>query len=147
MSRSEILMGLMNLHDVFLNASVQRASMESWPLEDVESFHMSNRARFERVWVTFLYVLVEAWQSHPMAPVREHVSQTVDCSALNRMIDELSAQGDLAKMREVRNYMCHRDRREYWDTGRVALAGLLLKHLALHDAFGAMLLKALNEEG
>ena len=144
MSQNEILMGLMNLHDVFLNASLQRASMESCPLEDVESFHMSHRARFERVWVTFLYVLVEAWQSHPMAPVREQVSKTVDCSALDRIIDELSAEGDLAKMREVRNYMCHRDRREYWDMGRMALAGLLPKHLALHDAIGSMLLKALR---
>ena len=145
MSRDEILMGLMNLHDVFLNASVQRASMESCPLEDVESFHMTNRARFERVWVTFLYVLVEAWQSSPMATVREHVSKAVDCSELNRLIDELSAQSGLAKMRAVRDYMCHRDRREYWDTGRTALAGLLPKYLALHDAFDAMLLKALSQ--
>lgn len=144
MSQNEILMGLMNLHDVFLNASLQRDSMERSPPGDFESFHISNRARFERVWVTFLYVLVEAWQSNPMEPVREHVSQAVDCSALDRMIDELSAEGDLAKMREVRDYMCHRDRREYWDVGRTALAGLLPKHLALHDAFGAMLLEALR---
>ena len=145
MSRSEILMGLMNLHDVFLNASLQRASMESCPVrKDVKSFHMSDRARFERAWVTFLYVLVEAWLSRPMTPVREHVSKVVDCSPLNRMIDELSSGGDLSKMCEVRNYMCHRDRREYWDDGRVAVAGLLGKNYALHDAFGKTLLKALR---
>lgn len=138
-------MGVMNLHDVFLNASLQRQSMEGSPLtDDPESFHMSNRARFERVWVTFLYVLVEAWRSNPMAPVRGHISRVVDCSPLDDLIDELDSQGDLAKMCEVRNYMCHRDRREYWDEGRVKVAGLLHNNYTLHDAFGEALAKALR---
>ena len=145
MSRSEILMGLMNLHDAFLNASLQRAGMESCRVEkEAEGFLLSRRGRFERVWVTFLYVLVEAWQSDQMASVREYAGKAVDCSPLNRMIDELNSRGELAKMREVRNYMCHRDRREYWDAGRVAVVGLLPKTMALHDAFGATLLKALD---
>ncbi|MCY3546892.1 MAG: hypothetical protein OXH49_08410 [Gemmatimonadetes bacterium] len=145
MSRSEIQMGLMNLHDVFLNASLQRRSMDRCSVEqDVTFFHMSDRARFERVWVTFLYVLVEAWQSPPMEPVREHISSVMDVSSLNGVLAELNSAGDLAKMREVRDYMCHRDRREYWDTGRVAVAGMLSTHVALHDAFGDMLLKGLE---
>ena len=146
MSRSEIRMGVANLHDVFLNASLQRRCMDNSPLEkDVKFFHMSDRARFERIWVTFLYVLVEAWLSRPMAPVREHISKVVDCSRLDSMIAELSSEGELAKMGEVRNYMCHRDRREYWDAGRIAVAGLLPKHSALHDAFGATLLEAMRQ--
>lgn len=136
---------LMNLHDVFLNASLQRRCMESAPLvEDVRDFHFSDRARFERVWITFLYVLVEAWRSRQMEPVRKHLSKILNCAELDSMISQLDSKSDLAKMRDVRNYMCHRDKREYWDQGRVAVVNMLHKHQELHDLFGKMLLQALR---
>ena len=136
---------LMNLHDVFLNASLQRRCMESFPVvKDVKEFHISDRARFERVWMTFLYVLVEAWRSQQMEPVRGHLSKVLDCTELESTISRLESQGDLARMRDVRNYMCHRDKREYWDQGRLAVVNMLHKNQELHDLFGKTLLHALR---
>ena len=80
---------LMNLHDVFLNASLQRRCMESSPLvKEAREFHYSDRARFERVWIMFLYVLVEAWRSRQMTPVRTHLSQVLDCTELESVISQ-----------------------------------------------------------
>jgi hypothetical protein len=52
MISDEIRMGMANLHDAFVNCSLLKRSMESAPLyEDVDAFHMSDRARFERLWL------------------------------------------------------------------------------------------------
>ena len=129
-------MAFMNLHDVFLNASLARSCMLHSPLvPSAEEFTLSDRGRFERMWVTFLYVLVEAWR----APLTAGGKAYMESASPTREIDELIAQGDadgsLAKMRHVRDYMCHRDRRDYWDAGRTDVAGQLLYHEALHGAF------------
>jgi hypothetical protein len=57
----EVREGLLNLHDAFLNAALAgRANWKAPIDEDPENFHISDHGRFERMWVTFLYVLVEA---------------------------------------------------------------------------------------
>ena len=57
-------MAMMNLHDAFMNAALMRTRMHDLPVEkDAERFIMSPRGRFERAWVTFLYVLIEAWRA------------------------------------------------------------------------------------
>ena len=56
---SEDAMAFMNLHDVFLNASLCRSKMIHSPIERAaEEFTMSDRGRFERMWITFLYVII-----------------------------------------------------------------------------------------
>ena len=60
------------------------------------------------------------------------------------MISRLELQGDLAKMRDVRNYMCHRDKREYWNQGRLAVVNMMQTNQELHDLFGNTLLHALR---
>jgi len=136
----EIIKGFMNLHDAFLNASLQRSSMLNCPLmADPEEFHISDRARFERAWVAFLYVLVEAWQSEKMGSVRSFVASTTPIDKLKTLLMEAEHDGRLDKMKAIRHYMCHRDRREYWDDGRSAVAGELHFHESLHMAFSEIL--------
>jgi hypothetical protein len=48
-------------------------------------------------------------------------------------------------MREVRHYMAHRDKREYWDAGRTALVGLMAFHNRLHEAFSEVFLSSIAE--
>ena len=142
---SEIRLGLLNLHDAFLNADI--AHREKWrtPVdEDPERFHYSDHARFERMWVMFLYVLVEAWQSTRMAPIRAYVDTVTATGELNRLLQLGETDGSVAKMRDARNYMCHRDRREYWDDGRLAVCGQLDYHMKLYAAFSQVLLAAMK---
>lgn len=128
--------GIGNLHDAFMNASLQRSGMNGSPPDtDPDGSFIPNRDRFQRTWVAFLYVLVEAWQATSMASVRESIGAMVDTSRLGAMIHEAKEDGRLDKMLETRNYMCHRDRREYWDLGRTSVVGQLEFHDALHDEF------------
>ena len=70
--------GIANLHDVLLNASVLRNRMLASPVEhDPQNlfFHLvTDRFRLERLWMMELYVLVEAWRSKVMAPVRARLA-------------------------------------------------------------------------
>ena len=138
-------MGLMNLHDAFLNASLQKKCMDAAPLEaNVQTFHISDRARFERCWLAFLYVVFEAWQAPQMASIRAYIGSLVATAELDATIVEGEQHGYLEKLREARHYMCHRDRRDYWNDGRLAPVGGLDFNKRLHDAFGRTLLKALH---
>lgn len=142
----DVLMGFLNLHDAFLNASLMRRSMETSPVEtDPNHFHISDRARFERNWVMFLYVLYESWKSEPMKPVREMVSDAVDTGELNTIIQEGESHCFLSGMFETRSYMAHRDRREYWNEGRTNVIGNLQFNLKLHDAFSKTLLATFKQ--
>lgn len=138
-------MALMNLHDAFLNADLQLAGMNSSPLvPDPEEFTVSPRGRFERTWVMFLAVLVEAWESEEHAPAREWARSAVPTGRLDALLAQDRTSGPLKANWETRSYMCHRDRREYWDIGRtgVAHSGLAF-NLKLHQAFGEVIEAAL----
>jgi hypothetical protein len=141
----EIKKGLLNLHDAFLNADIMQREKWDAPVEqDPEKFHVSNHGRFERMWITFLYVLVEAWQSPQMAPVRAYIQSVVPLDELAHLLRAAAADGSLAKMSETRHYMCHRDRRKYWDDGRLAVCGQLEFHIKLHASFSQVLLAAMK---
>lgn len=81
-------MRLLNLHDAFLNASLQRHAMLQEPVEGPATFDVSNRGRFERTWAAFLYVLLEAWESKSAEPVRRHLTSLVNLSELNSILGE-----------------------------------------------------------
>jgi len=84
---SEIRLGILNLHDAFLNAAIMAREKWNAPVDkDPEKFHYSDHARFERMWTMFLYVLVEAWQSARMAPVRAYVGTMIPTGELNRLL-------------------------------------------------------------
>ena len=119
----EVKKGLLNLHDAFLNAALPEREKWRAPIEeDPEKFHMSDHGRLERMWVTLLYVLVEAWESAQMAPVRTYVESVTPIIELTSLLRAGKADGSLRKMRHSRDYMCHRDRREI--LGRWSVGGL-----------------------
>ena len=145
----ELHLGLLNLHDAFLNASLQRDCMLKSALihnsNDPNLLLMSDRGRFERTWVSFLYVLLESWNSKQMEKIREYISSIVDVTELIDILNKGENEGYILQMKEVRHYMCHRDNRKYWDDGRTALIGNLEYHDKLHLAFSKVLLNAFNK--
>jgi hypothetical protein len=142
----EIFMGLMNLHDAFLNASLLKDRMDKSPLiNDVNIFDVTDRARFERMWVASLSVLIEAWNSSKMRRVREYVTSKVRIDELTTLLRQGRKDGSLNRMRETRHYMFHRDKRKYWDDGRLGVCGQLEFHLKVHRAFSRILLIAFSE--
>lgn len=139
--QEKLRLGFLNLHDAFLNASLQRSHMHQSDIEDdPERFHTSQRGRFERSWVTFLYVLVEAWQSNNAQPVRAWITQSVSTDEVESLLLQGTTDGSLDRMRKTRHYMCHRDNRKYWDEGRLAVIGNLEYHESLHMAFSKVFL-------
>ena len=141
-----LTLGLLNLHDAFLNASLMLKHVQLAPLDvnKPQEFHISDRGRFERTWVAYLYVLIEAWESAQMSPVREYIATVTSTRGVEDLIAQGRANGDIAKMFNVRSYMCHRDRREYWDQGRIGVLGQLECHLNIHNAFSKLLLTAMR---
>ena len=135
-------MAFMNFHDVFMNASLTRSKMLKAPLtgNTPEEFTASDRGRFERMWITSLYVLVEAWRAEAMAPGKAYIKSITQIDQIDNLIEQGTTDGSLNKMRNVRDYMSHRDKREYWDTGRTDVAGQLDFHNALHNAFSQVFL-------
>ncbi|MCX5643301.1 MAG: hypothetical protein NTZ17_01250 [Phycisphaerae bacterium] len=145
MVTDEIRIGMANLHDAFLNCSLLRRSMESAPLcKDADTFHMSDRARYERLWVASLAVLIEAWRSGQMIPVVSHIRQNTDIGKLTQLLRGGEKDGSIAQIRETRHYMFHRDKREYWDDGRLGPVGNLKYNMELHDAFSHVLLNTMR---
>lgn len=139
---SEDAVAFMNLHDVFLNASLCRSKMIHSPIaRDAEEFTVSDRGRFERMWVTFLYVLIEAWRSSVGAMAKSYMESKTDLSEVEEIISKGERDGSISKMRSVRDYMSHRDKREYWDAGRIDVAGQLEYHEALYHKFSKAFLE------
>src|SRR5437870_4126849 len=140
--------GIANLHDVFLNASVLRDRMLASPVEyDPQNlfFHLvTDRFRLERLWMMELYVLVEAWRSRLMAPVRARLASAIDLSELESVLEQCTRDNTILGMRQVRDYMVHRDRKRYWDLGRTAQIGGLAQNESIHAAFSRMLSKAID---
>ncbi len=142
-------MGVLNLHDTFLQASLMKKHMLTSPLTANETsephvFLISDYGRFERLWVAFLYVLIEAWSSDQMSEVREYCQSIVPLEKLNSLLNDGELEGLLSQMRETRHYVFHRDKREYWDNGRIGPVGNLNYNLSLHQTFSTVLLAAVQ---
>ena len=134
-----------NLHDVLMNASLQACRMNKEPIaDDPETFMISDRGRFERTWLAFLYVLVECWRSQQMREVRDFIQTKIPDCQIVQLLREGEKNGAIKALREVRDYMCHRDRRTYWDTGRLAVAGNFDFNMRLHAEFSRVLYAAMD---
>ena len=55
--------------------------------------------------------------------------------------------GTLARIRTVRDYMCHRDHRAFWNDGRRAVFGTHEVAARLHHAFDNLLRSAVQSTG
>lgn len=145
MLSAETASGVANLHDAFLNASLQRRAMDRSEVPtDAVAPDAADRFRFERTWIMFLEVLCEAWQAPANQDAVAFVRSAADTTALDGMVSDAASR---SMARKVRSYMCHRDKRSYWDPGRSNAFGQLERFTQLHDAFGQVLLagmRALN---
>jgi hypothetical protein len=133
---------LVNLIDAFFNARLQKELMDRAPLtDDLTHFLCSDRMRLERAWLTFLHVLVESWQSPQMKPVADWLATAVpnEYQSLLHALHAAGKDGTLEKIHAVRDYMCHRDRRVFWDAGRKAVFGTHETAIRFHDAFDQLL--------
>ena len=93
-----------NLHDVFLTALLMRSQMEGSPIdrtsgfEGIKRFFASDRGRLERLYVAFLFVLVEAWLSRSMGGARALVNEASPDNGIVSMIRDLKKSGALDRM-------------------------------------------------
>jgi len=132
-----------NLHDAFVNVELLRtlmnkAPVEGGPLADPIQFFRSYRGRFERLYIGLLWVVIEAWQRR--REVREFCSGRVSTEELVAALRQAEPAGGLKSMKDVRDYTFHRDKREYWDPGRVGAVGYMHIHEGLYQALARMFL-------
>jgi hypothetical protein len=140
---------LLNLHDAYLNANAVWGAMQNSPIEgsSPQTFLISDRARFERLWWALVAVYLEAWDSVRMKPVRDFAAGIADISELTDLVRSTRRQPLKGKLRDVRGYMFHRDERPYHDVGRFAVLEYLPPMSRIHIVFGKMMLvtmKAMN---
>lgn len=140
---------LLNFHDTVMNANLLMGCMTAERVAHEDEALVERRWRFERLWLAMLYVVLESWRSKQMAPVRALVDSVVGTDELERVIADGEAAGRVANLRSVRDYMCHRDRRDYWEGRLAAIAeGALQFHLGLQREFNRVTLltmRRLNE--
>jgi hypothetical protein len=150
----DIARAIYNLHDLFLSAALLKTLMVDARMyldatrikhEDesvqITEFTRSPRGRLERLWVTFLVVLVEAWERAAQS-VRGKISSLTNTDRLDALLQQ---KDRLAKLRDVRHYMAHRDVRDNSDPGRYAhTADELGFCLELHDELHRVLSAAVD---
>jgi len=141
----ETRIGLYNLHDVFLNASLLRKAMLACPIgQGPKTAHAEARFRYERMWTSSLSILVEAWHSTPMRGVREYLDEVSGTAELTKLLRAARKSGLQDKLSDTRHYMCQKDQREFWDKGRSAPYGNLTEREEIHMAFSTVLLGGMN---
>jgi hypothetical protein len=90
-----------------------------------------------------LYVLVEAFNASP-APYLDELRRLVPAE-LNAVTSLLEDRHRVDALRQVRDYMSHRDVRRYFDVGRLAVAHVgQTWYRAVESAFAKLLLLALR---
>jgi hypothetical protein len=93
---SENAMAFMNLHDVFLNASLCRSKMMHSPIaKGAEEFTTPDRGRLERMWVTFLYVVIEAWRSPIRTMAKSYMGAKTDLNVVEELISKGKNEGNI----------------------------------------------------
>ena len=137
MSEDDVDSWVLNLHDVYLNASLLFELMQNFRSAELPKqasfiasgdqsqaladFNASNWARLERLWWAHLEVLREAWErTHKSRPaVVEYLAKQSGYMEVQRICEESRINGLTDALREARGYMFHRDKRGYFDMGRL----------------------------
>jgi hypothetical protein len=109
-----------------------------------QDFTNSDRGRLERAWAAYLYILIEAWRAKSNAQVRQYIETKISLDSLKQTLKEAERSGLISMLREVRHYMCHRDKRQYWNKGRYCHMGDLMPMMKLNNEFGAMFLSIMR---
>lgn len=124
-----------------------RTFMDNEPVvEAAEEFMTSRRGRLERAAMRDLYVLIEAFGASPpryIEELRRLVSE--DLQAVMSLLEDKKR---VDALRQVRDYMSHRDVRRYYDIGRLAVVVVgPVWYREVESAFAKMLLLALRAAG
>jgi hypothetical protein len=135
---------LSNVHDVFMNAQLMRTLMDDEPVvAGAEEFMISRRGRLERAAMRDLYVLIEAFRASPPRYIDQMRRLVPD--DLQAVMSVLEDEKRVDSLRQVRDYMCHRDVRRYYDVGRLAVAFVgPAWYRNVESAFAKMLLLAMR---
>lgn len=138
-----------NLHDVYLNVEAAWLASIHVPPSDVEhqleDLGGSRRQRLARFLARDMWVLWEAWDRRPQY---HDAFEALAPSAVARL-RELEAVGTsrgwFKRVRTVRDYMNHRDKREYLDPGREELPDDAIAWMqTLRRTFSELLLAAMG---
>ena len=127
-----------------MNAQLMRTLMDKQPVvQSTAEFMTSPRGRLERAAMRDLYVLIEAFDASPMSYVDE--MRRLVPAELDAVHFLLQDRDRVDALRQVRDYMTHRDVRRYFDVGRIAVAQVGPSwYRATESAFAKMLLFALR---
>lgn len=135
---------LSNVHDVFMNAQLMRTLMDKQPVvQSATEFMTSPRGRLERAAMRDLYVLIEAFDASP-PPYLDEMRRLVpgELEAVHLLLQD---RDRVDALRQVRDYMSHRDVRRYFDVGRIAVAQVgPTWYRATESAFAKLLLRAMR---
>jgi hypothetical protein len=144
----EIAMAVVNLQDAYLNVSIVRRKMDECPVtrRGGEDFMVSDRGRLERLWVALLAVLIEAWQANSTARARTFLRgvSSAETGKLDAVLRELRKEPHRKRIHDARGYMFHRDKRKYWDDGRMGPIGYLNLHTRVQNAFSRIILAGMH---
>jgi hypothetical protein len=135
---------LSNVHDVFMNAQLMRTLMDTEPVvHGATEFMTSPRGRLERAAMRDLYVLIEAFDASP-PPYLDELRRLAPPEL--EAVESLLADRDrVAALRQIRDYMSHRDVRRYFDIGRLAVVDVgPAWYRTVESAFAELLLLALR---
>lgn len=124
-----------NLYDVFLNASLQRSSMIKSPIDVNDISLITDHFRYERTWLMFLYVFYEAWEAPLNKSFRQYVYNLPKSKSIQTTISDLKKTRQFVKLKNLRDYMAHRDKRIFWDTGRTDILNNLSMYNQFHQTF------------
>lgn len=138
-----------NLHDVYLNVEAAwLASLHVPPSEveeQLEEVGGSRRQRLARFLARDMWVLWEAWDRRPQYHPAFEARAPEVFARLRELEDEGRSLGWFKRVRSIRDYMNHRDKRDYDDPGREELPDDAIRWLDhLRTAFSGLLLAAMG---
>lgn len=138
-----------NLHDVYLNVETAwLASLHVPPSgveQDLEDLGASRRQRLARFLARDMWVLWEAWNRRPQYHDAFRARAPEQFAHLRELEATGKEQGWFGQVRNIRDYMNHRDTREYLDPGREDLTDAVVAWMHdLRRTFSELLLAAMG---
>jgi hypothetical protein len=138
-----------NLHDVYLNVEVAWLASLHVPPSDVEyeleDVGGSRRQRLARFLARDMWVLWEAWDRRPQYHEAFAERAPSQVARLRELEATGRSRGWFKRVRHIRDYMNHRDKREYLDPGREELPEEAIAWMnGLRRTFSELLLAAMG---
>jgi hypothetical protein len=138
-----------NLHDVYLNVEAAWLASLHVPPSDVEyqleDVGGSRRQRLARFLARDMWVLWEAWDRRPQFHDAFAARAPAQVARLRELEEAGKECGWFKRVRNIRDYMNHRDKRDYLDPGREELPEEAIAWMGgLRRTFSELLLAAMG---